>query len=407
MPESTKKNVTSLTEEENIRGRNVFVRVDLNAPLSKETPITVTDDTRLRAALPTIQFLSSKGAKVLLASHLGRPKKKVVEELRMAPVAARLQELLGSPIATVLDCIGDEVKAKVNSLADGDVLLLENVRFHAGEESNDPAFAEELASIADFYVNDAFGTAHRAHASTEGITKICPKAVAGFLMEKELKYLQGAVDHPVRPLGCIIGGAKVSSKITVIEALLDKCDVILLGGGMIFTFFKAKGLNVGKSLVEDDFVDLAKELMRKAEEKGVKLLLPEDVILADKFSPDAESKISTADNIPDEWMGLDIGPQAISAYKEALSSCKTIVWNGPLGVFEFEKFAEGTFAIARTLADLTNSGATTIIGGGDSVAAVEKAGLADKMSHISTGGGASLELLEGKALPGVVALNDK
>ncbi|CAN0073239.1 unnamed protein product [Ectocarpus sp. 13 AM-2016] len=280
-------------------------------------------------------------------------------------------------------------------------------RLPSARQSNDEEFSKQLAALCDYYVNDAFGTAHRAHASTEGITKFVDRKVSGMLMEKELKYLKGAVDSPVRPMACIVGGAKVSSKITVIEALIEKCDVILLGGGMVFTFYKAKGLGVGKSLVEDDYVDLARELMSKAEAKGVKMLLPEDVVVADKFSPTAESDTVTVDSIPEEWMGLDVGPTTISAFEDALAPCKTIVWNGPMGVFEFDKFAAGTFAVASCLADLTSKGAITIIGGGDSVAAVEKANLADKMSHISTGGGASLELLEGKELPGVNAIEER
>ncbi|CAN0467732.1 unnamed protein product, partial [Ectocarpus sp. 12 AP-2014] len=303
--------------------------------------------------------------------------------------------------------IGAAVEERISSMGNGDVMLLENVRFHSGEESNDEEFSKQLAALCDYYVNDAFGTAHRAHASTEGITKFVDRKVSGMLMEKELKYLKGAVDSPVRPMACIVGGAKVSSKITVIEALIEKCDVILLGGGMIFTFYKAKGLGVGKSLVEDDYVDLARELMSKAEAKGVKMLLPEDVVVADKFSPTAESDTVTVDSIPEEWMGLDVGPKTISAFEDALAPCKTIVWNGPMGVFEFDKFAAGTFAVASCLADLTSKGAITIIGGGDSVAAVEKANLGDKMSHISTGGGASLELLEGKELPGVNAIEER
>jgi phosphoglycerate kinase len=407
-PASTKKNVDDLAAEVDLAGKRVFVRVDLNVPLSKnKEPIEVTDDTRINGAIPTIEFLSKKGAKVVLASHLGRPEKQVKEGLRMGPVAARLETLLGRPVLTVKDCIGDDVVSAVAGMSNGDVLLLENVRFHAGEEKNDPAFAESLSKLADYYVNDAFGTAHRAHASTEGIAKFCSHKVAGYLMEKELKYLKGAVDSPVRPMACIVGGAKVSSKITVIEQLIEKCDLILLGGGMIFTFFKAKGLSVGKSLVEEEYVELASSLMAKAEAKGVKMLLPTDVVLADKFDAEADSAIAPVGAIPDEWMGLDIGPDSIATFKEALAPCKTVVWNGPMGVFEFEKFSKGTTAIAETLAELTAEGCTTIIGGGDSVSAVEKAGLASKMSHISTGGGASLELLEGKVLPGVAALDDK
>ena len=291
-------------------------------------------------------------------------------------------------------------------MADGDVVLLENVRFFAEEEKNDAGFAEKLAGLAEVYVNDAFGAAHRAHASTEGVTKFLKPAVAGFLMEKELQYLQGAVDEPKRPLAAIVGGSKVSSKIGVLEALIDKCDKVLIGGGMIFTFYKARGLSVGKSLVEEDKLELAKELEAKAKAKGVELLLPTDVVLADNFAPDANSQVADVTAIPDGWMGLDIGPDAVKVFQDALGDCQTVIWNGPMGVFEFEKFATGTNAIATTLAELSGKGCCTIIGGGDSVAAVEKAGLADKMSHISTGGGASLELLEGKVLPGVAALND-
>ncbi|CAN0059114.1 unnamed protein product, partial [Pylaiella littoralis] len=406
-PVSTKATVLDLANSVDLSGKRIFVRVDLNAPLSKASPPAVTDATRLSAACPTIHFLADKGAKVILASHLGRPKKKVVDGLRMGPVAAKLSELLGKEVIKMDDCIGAAVEERISSMGNGDVMLLENVRFHAGEESNDEEFSKQLAALCDYYVNDAFGTAHRAHASTEGITKFVDRTVSGMLMEKELKYLKGAVDNPVRPMACIVGGAKVSSKITVIEALIEKCDVILLGGGMIFTFLKAKGLGVGKSLVEDEYVELARTLMDKAEAKGIKFLLPEDVVIADKFAPDAESDTVTVDQIPEEWMGLDVGPKTISAFEEALAPCKTIVWNGPMGVFEFDKFSAGTFAVADCLAGQTSKGSITIIGGGDSVAAVEKAGLADKMSHISTGGGASLELLEGKELPGVNAIDDR
>ncbi|CAM9290137.1 unnamed protein product [Ectocarpus fasciculatus] len=410
-PTNAKADVRDLAGSTDLTGKRVFVRVDLNAPLSKDSPPAVTDATRLSAACPTITFLANKGAKVILASHLGRPKKQVVDSLRMDPVAAKLSELLGKEasfsVIKMDDCIGAVVDERISSMGNGDIMLLENVRFHSGEESNDEEFSKQLAALCDYYVNDAFGTAHRAHASTEGITKFVDRKVSGMLMEKELKYLKGAVDSPVRPMACIVGGAKVSSKITVIEALIEKCDVILLGGGMIFTFYKAKGLGVGKSLVEDDYVDLARDLMSKAEAKGVKMLLPEDVVVADKFSPEAESDTVTVDSIPEEWMGLDVGPKTISAFEDALAPCKTIVWNGPMGVFEFDKFAAGTFAVASCLADLTSKGAITIIGGGDSVAAVEKANLADKMSHISTGGGASLELLEGKELPGVNAIEER
>ncbi|RWW10963.1 hypothetical protein GW17_00025453 [Ensete ventricosum] len=304
------------------------------------------------------------------------------------------------------DCIGEEVEKLISALPDGGVLLLENVRFYKEEEKNDPEFAKKLASLADLYVNDAFGTAHRAHASTEGVTKYLKPSVAGFLMQKELDYLVGAVANPKKPFAAIVGGSKVSTKIGVIESLLGKVDVIILGGGMIFTFYKAQGYSVGSSLVEEDKLNLATTLLEKAKSKGVSLLLPTDVVVADKFAADAESKIVPASGIPDGWMGLDIGPDSIKSFSGTLESTKTIIWNGPMGVFEYEKFAVGTEAIAKKLADLSGSGVTTIIGGGDSVAAVEKAGLAAKMSHISTGGGASLELLEGKTLPGVLALDD-
>ncbi|HIK37297.1 MAG TPA: phosphoglycerate kinase [Geminocystis sp. M7585_C2015_104] len=397
-----KKTVANLTKAD-LEGKRVLVRVDFNVPMENGK---ITDDTRIRAALPTINDLISKGAKVILCSHMGRPNGQVKEELRLTPVAERLSELLGKKVIKCNDCIGDEVTQAVNAMANGDVLLLENLRFHKEEEENDPEFAKKLASNADLYVNDAFGTAHRAHASTEGVTHYLSPCVAGYLIEKELKFLQSAIESPRRPLVAIIGGSKVSSKIGVIEALLEKCDKLLLGGGMIFTFFKARGLNVGNSLVEDDKLDLARSLEAKAKEKGVELLLPTDVVVADKFAPDANSQVVDVNSIPDGWMGLDIGPESVKLFQEALQGCQTVVWNGPMGVFEFDQFAKGTEAIARTLAELTEKGATTIIGGGDSVAAVEKVGVADKMSHISTGGGASLELLEGKVLPGIAALDD-
>ncbi|MCD8488098.1 MAG: phosphoglycerate kinase [Desertifilum sp.] len=398
----SKKTVANLSSSD-LSGKKVLMRVDFNVPLDNGS---ITDDTRIRAALPTIQDLTSKGAKVILCSHFGRPKGKVNEGMRLTPVAARLSELLGKPVVKTDDCIGDEVAAKVAELKDGDVMLLENVRFYAQEEANDPEFAKQLASVADLYVNDAFGTAHRAHASTEGVTHHLSPSVAGFLIEKELKYLQAAIENPQRPLAAIIGGSKVSSKIGVIETLLDKCDKLLLGGGMIFTFYKARGLSVGKSLVEEDKLELAKSLEAKAKEKGVALLLPTDVVVADNFAADANSQTVSVENIPDGWMGLDIGPDSVKMFQQELSDCKSVIWNGPMGVFEFDKFAVGTEAIARSLADLTKQGTTTIIGGGDSVAAVEKVGVAEQMSHISTGGGASLELLEGKELPGIAALDE-
>jgi phosphoglycerate kinase len=398
----SKKSLASLSAAD-ISGKRALVRVDFNVPVDDQGNIT--DDTRIRAALPTIQDLTQKGAKVILTSHFGRPKG-VDEKLRLTPVAKRLSELLGQEVVKTDDCIGDDVAAKVAALENGQVLLLENVRFYKEEEKNDPEFAQKLAANADFYVNDAFGTAHRAHASTEGVTKYLSPSVAGYLVEKELQYLQSAIEVPQRPLAAIIGGSKVSSKIGVIETLLEKCDKLIIGGGMIFTFYKARGLDVGKSLVEEDKLELAKSLEAKAKERGVALLLPTDVVLADNFAADANSQTVTIEAIPDGWMGLDIGPDSVKVFQEALADCKTVIWNGPMGVFEFDKFAAGTEAIAHTLAEIGKTGTTTIIGGGDSVAAVEKVGLADQMSHISTGGGASLELLEGKVLPGIAALDE-
>jgi phosphoglycerate kinase len=397
----TKKTVANLSASD-LSGKQVLVRADFNVPLDNGS---ITDDTRIRAALPTIQDLASKGAKVILCSHFGRPNG-VTEKLRLTPVAKRLSELLGKEVKKTDDCIGEEVAATVAAMQDGDVILLENVRFYPEEEANDPEFAKKLASVADLYVNDAFGTAHRAHASTEGVTKYLSPSVAGFLMEKELQYLGSAIDNPQRPLAAIIGGSKVSSKIGVIEKLLEKCDKLLLGGGMVFTFYKARGLNVGKSLVEDDKLELAKSLEAKAKERGVAFLLPTDVIVADKFAADANTQTVSVENIPDGWMGLDIGPDSVKTFQAALADCKTVIWNGPMGVFEMEKFAVGTEGIAHSLAGLTKTGTTTIIGGGDSVAAVEQLNLGSEMSHISTGGGASLELLEGKELPGVAALDE-
>ncbi|MFH7030106.1 MAG: phosphoglycerate kinase [Heteroscytonema crispum UTEX LB 1556] len=398
----SKKTLANLSASE-LSGKRALVRVDFNVPLDDQGNIT--DDTRIRAALPTIQDLKQKGAKVILASHFGRPKG-VDDKLRLTPVAKRLSELLGEEVIKTDDCIGDDVAAKVAAMQNGQVLLLENVRFYKEEEKNDPEFAQKLAANADLYVNDAFGTAHRAHASTEGVTHYLSPSVGGYLIEKELQYLQNAIANPQRPLAAIIGGSKVSSKIGVIETLLEKCDKLIIGGGMIFTFYKARGLKVGKSLVEEDKLELAKALEAKAKERGVTLLLPTDVVVADKFAPDANATTVSIDNIPDDGMGLDIGPDSVKVFQEALADCKSVIWNGPMGVFEFDKFAVGTEAIAHTLAEIGKSGATTIIGGGDSVAAVEKVGLADQMSHISTGGGASLELLEGKELPGIVALDE-
>jgi phosphoglycerate kinase len=399
----SKKTLSTLSKAD-LSGKRVLVRADFNVPLDDSGSIT--DDTRIRAALPTIQYLIENGSTVILTSHFGRPKGKVVDSMRLTPVAQRLSELLGKDVTKCDDCIGDAVAATVAGLKAGDVALLENVRFYAEEEANDPEFAKKLASVADLYVNDAFGTAHRAHASTEGVSHHLSPSVAGFLIDKELQYLQNAIENPQKPLAAIIGGSKVSSKIGVIETLLDKVDKLLIGGGMVFTFYKARGLSVGKSLVEEDKLELAKTLEVKAKEKGVDLLLPTDVVVADNFAADAASQTVSVESIPDGWMGLDIGPDSVKVFQDALKQCKSVIWNGPMGVFEFDKFAVGTEAIARTLAELTPTGTITIIGGGDSVAAVEKVGVASEMSHISTGGGASLELLEGKVLPGIAALDD-
>jgi phosphoglycerate kinase len=398
--EAKKKSVGDLTESD-LKGQTVFVRCDLNVPMDAD--LNITDDTRIRAAIPTLEYLAKNGAKVLVTSHLGRPKNGPEDKFRLTPVGARLSEKLSCPVTKVDDCVGDEVAKAVATMPNGSVCLLENTRFYKEEEKNDSDFAKKLAGSATIFVNDAFGTAHRAHASTEGVTKYCKTNVAGFLLQKELDYLDGAVSNPERPFCAIVGGSKVSSKIGVIESLLQKTDKIILGGGMIFTFYKALGKSVGASLVEDDKIDLAKELMAKAEAKGVKILLPTDVVVADKFAEDAKTQIVSVDNIPEGWMGLDIGPDSLKAFQGELNECKSVIWNGPMGVFEMDAFAKGTFGIADTLANLNG---ITIIGGGDSVAAVEKAGLADKMSHISTGGGASLELLEGKVLPGVAALDE-
>jgi len=387
-----------------LKNKRVFVRVDFNVPLSK-TPdaagnCAVADDTRIRAALPTIEYLIKQNAKLILASHLGRPKG-VEAKSSLAPAAKRLGELLKKNVSLAPDCVGAEVEKRAMALKSGDVLLLENVRFHAEEEKNDAAFAKQLAALAEVYVNDAFGSAHRAHASTEGIAKHLP-AVAGFLMEKELEYLAGAVTNPAHPFVAILGGAKISDKIGVIENLLTQADKILIGGGMANTFFKAQGIKVADSLVEDASLETAKKLMEKA--KG-KIVLPVDAALGDKFDKDAHVKtVKVSDGVPDGWRILDIGSETVNQFAQEIKGAKLIVWNGPMGVFEFPNFAKGTNAVAKLLAE---SGATTVIGGGESVAAVEGAGLAAKMSHISTGGGASLELLEGKFLPGVAALMEK
>ena len=363
----------------------------------------ITDDTRIRAALPTVKYLVENKAKVVLCSHLGRPKGQFNAKYSLAPVAARLSELLGQPVAMAADVIGEDAKAKAAALGEGEVLLLENVRYHAEEEKNNPEFAKELASFGDIFVNDAFGTAHRAHASTAGLADYLP-AVCGYLINKEISIMGKALSDPKRPFVAILGGAKVSDKIGVINNLLEKVDTIIIGGGMAYTFVKALGGNIGTSLCEEDKLEYALEMVKKAEAKGVKFLLPTDTVVADKFAADADSKVVLTREIPDDWMGLDIGPKTIESFSEALKSAGTVVWNGPMGVFEMEKFAVGTKSVAKAIAE---SNAVSIIGGGDSAAAVEQLGFADKMTHISTGGGASLEFLEGLALPGIACLADK
>ncbi|HLZ58090.1 MAG TPA: phosphoglycerate kinase [Ktedonosporobacter sp.] len=388
----------------NIAGRRALVRVDFNVPLDAEQHIT--DDTRIAAALPTINYLLDGGAAVILMSHLGRPDGKPVDKLRMAPIAQRLSKLLRRPVQASSDCVGAEVEAQARALQPGQVLLLENLRFHKEEEKNNPEFARQLASLGDFYVNDAFGTAHRAHASTEGVTHYLP-GVAGFLMEKEINFLGAALENPKRPFAALVGGAKVSDKIAVLERLISIADIILIGGGMANTFLKAEGYEIGDSLFEESKVDVAGTLIAKARQKGSTFLLPGDVVIADRFAADANHKVVASDQVPAGWRILDIGPAAVKQFAEALAEARTIVWNGTLGVAEMPAFAKGTNAMIEILAERTKAGATTIIGGGDSAAAVEQAGAAEKMTHVSTGGGASLEFLEGRTLPGVAALQDK
>ena len=384
-----------------LKGKKVFVRCDFNVPMDENQNIT--DNTRIVAALPTIKYLLEQNCKIILASHLGRPKGEFKPEYSLKPVAKELSKLLNKEVIMAKDVIGEGTIQKALDLKEGEIMLLENVRFHKEETDNNPEFAKKLASMAEVFVNDAFGTAHRAHASTAGIADYLP-AVAGFLIEKELKFLGEAINNPERPLVAILGGAKVSDKIGVIDNLLEKVDTLMIGGGMTYTFFKAQGYEVGKSICELDKLDLAKELMEKAKNKGVKLMIPVDTKVGKEYSADTESKTVKSTEIPADWEGLDIGEETIKLYSEELQKAKTVIWNGPLGVFEFPQFAIGTNAIAKVLADLD---ATTIIGGGDSAAAVKKAGLEDKMTHISTGGGASLEFIEGKKLPGIECLMDK
>ncbi len=388
-------------QDVDVAGKKVLVRVDYNVPQDKEGNIT--DDTRIRATLPTIHKLLQKGASVILMSHLGRPKGEVNLAYTLQPIADRLASLLDKPVKFAEDCVGEVAEGAVANLHQGEVLLLENLRFHSEEEKNDPAFCQQLAKLADLAVNDAFGVSHRAHASVEGISKFMPM-VAGLLVEKEIKFLGKALANPERPFTAIIGGAKVSDKIGVIKNLMETVDVLIIGGGMANTFLAAQGYNMGASLVETDKADLARELLEKATERGISFLLPVDFVVADRFAADANFKVVKAAEVPEGWMALDIGPESVKKFQEALKTSKTVVWNGPMGVFEMPNFAGGTMALAHTLAELKE--ATTIVGGGDSVAAIEKAGLANKIDHISTGGGASLEFLEGKILPGIAVLAD-
>lgn len=384
-----------------LKNKKVLVRCDFNVPFDEEGKIS--DNRRIVAALPTIKYLLENGCKIILCSHLGRPKGEFKKEFSLKPVAEELSRLLNVEVKLAEDVVGDSAKELTNNMKEGEIVLLENVRFEAGEEKNDEELSKKLANFAEIYVNDAFGTAHRAHSSTTGVASFLP-AVSGFLIEKELEFLGNALENPQRPFVAILGGKKVSDKIGVIDSLLEKVDTLIIGGGMAYTFFKSMGYNVGKSICEEDKLELAQSLIKKAEEKNVKLLLPIDNVVADEFSPDANTKAVASNEIPEGWEGLDIGPKTVELFEQELKNAKTIIWNGPLGLFEYEKFSNGTNEIAKCLASLNE--ATTIIGGGDSAAAVEKIGLADKMTHISTGGGASLEFLEGKKLPGIEALQN-
>lgn len=391
-----KKSITDI----DVKGKRVLARCDFNVPMQDGV---ITDVKRITGAMPTVKYLSENGAKVILCSHMGRPKGEFNMKYSLAPVAKKISEYLGKPVIMAKDVIGEDAKAKAAALKDGDVMLIENVRFHKEEEKNDPEFAKELASMADVFVNDAFGTAHRAHASTEGVSHYLP-SVCGFLIQKELDVMGGALDHPEHPFVAILGGAKVSDKIGVINNLMEKVDTLIIGGGMAYTFLKAKGFNIGSSLCEEDKLDLAVELLAKSKEKGLNLLLPVDNRLGDRYDPECDFMLVNSDEIPDGWMGLDIGPATEKLFADAIKDARTVVWNGPMGVSEWDKFASGTRSVAQAVAD---SGAVSIIGGGDSAAAIEKLGFADKVTHISTGGGASLEFLEGLVLPGIACLQDK
>ena len=391
-------------DQVDLKGKRVLVRVDFNVPIKQNA---ITDDTRIVESLPTIRKIIRDGGKAILMSHLGRPKGKPNMEFTLKPVADHLARLLGMPIGFAPDCIGPQVRTMVGAMANGSCLLLENLRFHAEEEANDPAFARNLAESGDLYVNDAFGSAHRAHASTEGVTHYLSPSVAGYLMQKEIDYLGRAIGSPVRPYIAIIGGAKISGKIDVIENLMPKVNTLLIGGGMMFTFYKAKGMEIGTSLLEPDKLDVAKKILDLAAKRNLNLVLPVDCIVADRMDNNADRKTVPVTGIPPGWMGLDIGAETVKLFSTALLDAKTVVWNGPMGVFEMDNFAAGTKAIATTLADITSKGATTIVGGGDSAAAIAQLGLEKKVSHVSTGGGASLEFLEGKTLPGVAALTDR
>ena len=394
-------NVKSIRDLD-VAGKTALVRVDYNVPF-RPGSTDISDDSRIRASLPTLRYLQERGCRIIVCSHLGRPKGRVVESLRMAPVSRRLSELLGTPVAQARQCVGEDAASAAASLAPGGVLMLENLRFHPGEEGNDPEFARGLASLADVYINDAFGAAHRAHASTAAVARLLP-AAAGFLMERELQFLGDALDAPNRPFAAVLGGAKVSDKIRVLENLLDKVDLLVIGGGMAATFIKAQGHSVGDSLVEDDRLAFARRIMDAGQGGASKILVPDDVIAADEFAADAKARVASASAIPDGWRIMDIGPQTARRYADALGECRTVIWNGPMGVFEWDAFSQGTAVVANALAGMER--ATTITGGGSTAEAVAALGLADRMTHISSGGGASLEFMEGRELPGVAALMD-